>query len=74
MTIMYWTETYSGSLERRFAHVLCYELFTLGNAHILNELIRNELVRNSDLEPVFTAEAAGWSRDFSDRQGKFSQE
>ena len=49
MTIMYRTETYSGSLERRFAHVLCYELFTLGNAHILNELIRNELVRNSDL-------------------------
>ena len=49
MTIMYRTETYSGSLERRFAHVLCYELFTLGNAHILNELIQNELVRNSDL-------------------------
>ena len=49
VTIMYRTETYSGSLERRFAHVLCYELFTLGNAHILNELIQNELVRNSDL-------------------------
>ncbi len=25
-------------------------------------------------EAVFTAETAGWPRDFSDRQGKFSQE
>jgi hypothetical protein len=26
------------------------------------------------LEPVFTAETAEWPRDFSGRQGKFSQE
>ena len=26
------------------------------------------------LEPVFTAEDAGWARDFFARQGKFSQE
>lgn len=49
MTIMYRTETYSGSLERRFTHVLRYELFVLGNAHILLELIQNELVRDLDL-------------------------
>ena len=27
-----------------------------------------------ELEPVFTAEDAGWARDFFARQGKFSQE
>lgn len=29
MAIMYRTETYSGSGERRFAHVLQFELFEL---------------------------------------------
>lgn len=42
---MYRTETYSGSLERRIAHVLRFELFELGNSHIFEELIQNGLVR-----------------------------
>lgn len=46
---MYRTETYSGSLERRFAYVLQFEVFVLGNTHIFDELIQNELVGNADL-------------------------
>lgn len=49
MSVLYRTETYSGSLERRFAHVLRFELFVLGNIHIFNELIQNGLVSDSDL-------------------------
>jgi hypothetical protein len=30
--------------------------------------------KTENLEPVFTAETAGWARDFPVRQGKFSQE
>lgn len=46
MAVMYRTESYSGSGERRFAYVLRFELFELGNSHIFDELIQNELVRN----------------------------
>ena len=49
MNMMYRTETYSGSLERRFAYVLQFEVFVLGNTHIFDELIQNELVGNADL-------------------------
>ena len=49
MKRMYRTETYSGSLERRFAYVLQFEVFVLGNTHIFDELIQNELVGNADL-------------------------
>ncbi len=33
-----------------------------------------ESTQREHLEPVFTAEDAGWARDFSARQGAFSQE
>ena len=33
-----------------------------------------QFAESEDLEPVFTAEDAGWARDFFARQGKFSQE
>ncbi len=49
MAILYRTETYSGSLERRFTHVLRFELFELGNSHIFDELIQNGLVRSREL-------------------------
>ena len=45
MAVLYRTETYSGSLERRIAHVLRFELFELGSSHIFEELIQNGLVR-----------------------------
>lgn len=49
MAVMYRTETYSGSLERRIAYVLRFELFELGNSHIFDELIQNGLVRTQEL-------------------------
>ena len=49
MAVMYRTEVYSGSTKRYFDDVLRFELFELGNVHILHELIQNELVSNSDL-------------------------
>lgn len=49
MTIMYRTESYSGSYERRFNHVLRFEVFELGNSHILDELLQNRMVSSQDL-------------------------
>lgn len=49
MTIMYRTETYSGSYERRFNHVLQFEVFELCNSHILDELFQNRMVNSQDL-------------------------
>ena len=49
MSVLYRTETYSGSLERRFAYVLRFELFVLGNSHIFDELMQNGLVRSQEL-------------------------
>ena len=60
MNIMYRTETYSGSLERRFAHVLRFELFELNNSHIFDELIQNGLVRNPELVKQMESMVREW--------------
>lgn len=60
MAVLYRTETYSGSLERRIAHVLRFELFELGNTHILYELIQNELVKDQNLAAQMKSLADEW--------------
>lgn len=60
MAVLYRTETYSGSLERRFAHVLRFELFELGNSHIFDELIQNGLVRNPELVKQMESMVREW--------------
>ena len=63
MAVLYRTETYSGSLERRFAHVLRFELFELGNSHIFDELIQNGLVRTQELVVQMKSMVEEWEEN-----------
>lgn len=63
MAVMYRTETYSGSLERRIAHVLRFELFELGNSHIFDELIQNGLVRTQELVAQMKSMVGEWEEN-----------
>ena len=63
MAVLYRTETYSGSLERRFAHVLRFELFELGNSHIFDELIQNGLVRTQELVAQMKSMVEEWEEN-----------
>lgn len=63
MNIMYRTETYSGSLERRIAYVLRFELFELGNSHIFDELLQNGLVRTQELVKQMKSMVREWEEN-----------
>lgn len=63
MPIMYRTETYSGSRERRFEYVLQFEIFELGNCHILEELVQNGLVRRQELVEQIQDIASEWEKN-----------
>ena len=63
MAVLYRTEAYSGSLERRFAHVLRFELFELGNSHIFDELIQNGLVRTQELVAQMKSMVEEWEEN-----------
>lgn len=63
MPIMYRTETYSGSRERRFDYVLQFEVFELGNCHILEELVQNGLVSRQDLVKQIQDIASEWEKN-----------
>ena len=63
MAVLYRTEAYSGSLERRFAHVLRFELFELGNSHIFDELIQNGLVRTQELVVQMKSMVEEWEEN-----------